>query len=391
MGKRTVLFLGAGASAPFGYPLTKAIFTLIDARLRTGKLFRRDPADFPRAADAEGRLRRYLDDFLPGCRENDAELPPITDVLSLIDHLLLAQNVPLLRLRSQDVRDFRELLERAILEALNEPSDQELAAQGKPLLDRLAKWIYDSALTRGNSMAIISTNYDIVLESVLYERLDPTRRDLYCKVDYGFSWRQPFCDEEAFSADQRLMARQVQLHRIASDASGGEALRHRPEKPVLGLYKLHGSLNWLRCALCDHVYINTFGSIYHQAFKDKVDDQNCCSCGHGPLQPVIVAPSMVRDIRDMNLLAIWQSALETLRTADELIIVGYSLPTEDIAIRSMFLRACRRPALTIRVIQKEPDADTEKRYRFLFPESAFPQFSFEVGGLEAFIAQLGNP
>ena len=90
----------------------------------------------------------------------------------------------------------------------------------------------------------------------------------------------------------------------------------------------------------------------------------------------------------MNLLAIWQSALEALRTADELIIVGYSLPTEDIAIRSMFLRACRRPELTIRVIQKRADQDAEKRYRFLFPKSVFSHCRFEVGGLEDFIAQL---
>jgi hypothetical protein len=388
MGKRTVLFLSAGASEPFGYPLTKAIFTLIEARLRTKQLFRRDRKTFPKAAADEKRLLRYLDDFLPGCREKDAELPPITDVLSLIDHLLLAQNVPLLKFRSQEVREFRELLERAILEVLNKPSDKAKAKKGKPLLDRLAKWICDSVKIHGHSVAIISTNYDIALESVLYEKLDPGRRELYRMVDYGCSWREPFCDATAFQADQRPVSSQVRLHGVASDGGGGEALRHRPEQPVIGLYKLHGSLNWLRCALCDYVYINAFGSIYHQAFKGMLDDQNSCSCGHGPPQPVIVAPSMVRDIRDKNLLAIWQSALEALRTADELIIVGYSLPTKDIAIRSMFLRACRRPALTIRVIQKGADQDTEKRYRFLFPKTVFPQFRFETGGLEDFIAQL---
>ena len=249
MGKRTVLFLGAGASAPFGYPLTKAIFTLIEARLRTKQLFSRNPTAFPHAADDEERLLRYLDDFLPGCREKDVELPPITDVLSLIDHLLLAQNVPLLKFRSQAVREFRELLERAILEVLNGPSDEDQAEKGKPLLDRLAEWICDSAQTSGNSVAIISTNYDIALESVLYEKLDPSRRELYRKVDYGCSWREPFCDETAFHADQRPVPSQVRLRGVASDGGGGEALRHRPQEPVIGLYKLHGSLNWLRCAL----------------------------------------------------------------------------------------------------------------------------------------------
>lgn len=44
---------------------------------------------------------------------------------------------------------------------------------------------------------------------------------------------------------------------------------------------------------------------------------------------------MVRDIRDAHLLNVWRSATEALRTAKEWYIIGYSLPHEDLAIRSM--------------------------------------------------------
>ena len=46
-------------------------------------------------------------------------------------------------------------------------------------------------------------------------------------VDFGFTWRDP---------------QSGQLHQ-------------RPPSPRFAIYKLHGSLNWLRCALCEHTYV----------------------------------------------------------------------------------------------------------------------------------------
>ena len=42
---------------------------------------------------------------------------------------------------------------------------------------------------------------------------------------------------------------------------------------------------------------------------------------------------LVRDIRDSNLLQIWKAAMEALRTADQIVFIGYSLPAEDFAIK----------------------------------------------------------
>ena len=106
------------------------------------------------------------------------------------------------------------------------------------------------------------------------------------------------------------------------------------------------------------------------------------------MRPVIVAPSMVRTIKDPDLLTIWRSALEAMRVADEWIIVGYSLPPEDIAIRSILVRAhsgrgSNRKPPTIRVVQRKKDKQLEGRYRLLFPEC-----TFEYRGFEGFIRTL---
>ncbi len=146
-------------------------------------------------------------------------------------------------------------------------------------------------------------------------------------------------------------------------------------------------MNWLRCDLCEHNYINTFGAIADLAFHEDVNDYNTCHCGHAPLRSVIIAPSLVRDIRDVNLLEIWKNTLELLRTATEWVIIGYSFPSEDIAIRSLFLRAYNgheeRPL--IRVIQKGEDKTVSSRYKLFFPNCIY-----ETGGLEQFLSNVSE-
>jgi hypothetical protein len=142
-------------------------------------------------------------------------------------------------------------------------------------------------------------------------------------------------------------------------------------------------LNWLRCECCEHIYINTKGEIGDLAYE-KVTVYNTCDCGHSPLSTVLVTPSFVREVRDANLLGIWMHALELLRTADEWVIVGYSLPPEDIAIRSLLLRAAHargakdRPAIT--VVQLGEDKDTRARYKLFFPGC-----DYRTDGLEGFL------
>jgi hypothetical protein len=80
-----------------------------------------------------------------------------------------------------------------------------------------------------------------------------------------------------------------------------------------------------------------------------------------------------------------------MRTANNWIIAGYSLPPEDFAIRSILLRAYHGRGKkgnppNIRVVQKNKDKKMEDRYKLLFPEC-----EFEYGGFERFIDELPDP
>jgi hypothetical protein len=106
------------------------------------------------------------------------------------------------------------------------------------------------------------------------------------------------------------------------------------------------------------------------------------------MRHIFVAPSMVRELRDPNLLAVWHAALEALRSADEWVVVGYSLPLEDVPVRSLLLRAWRARARppALRVVETAPDEALQGRYRLLFPG-----VSFETGGAEAFLEEVASP
>lgn len=342
------IFLGAGAAKAYGFPLTSEILPIIRARLKNRSLFGGDPYD----RQQERRLKLLLKSTFPGLsRIADKNLPLITEVLSLVDYSLASGSVSAKSLSKLKLEELRKLLERSIVETL-EPPYKRLDVPAR--LRRFADWIHYLA-ANGECVTVISTNYDISVDIELFFKFNPLK--LEDRFDFGLEWRIPWRDEINF----------------------------RPQKASYRLYKLHGSLNWLHCPLCGHVYINTLGSIIHNAFQKKPKDEGTCHCGYWPLEPLIVAPSAVRDIRNSNLVEVWKHSLEALRRADKWIIIGYSFPSEDIAIRSMFLRAysARLSKPDVEVIQWKDDPATKARYRILFPGC-----HYRTGGMEKFVDNL---
>jgi hypothetical protein len=142
-------------------------------------------------------------------------------------------------------------------------------------------------------------------------------------------------------------------------------------------------LNWLKCDLCGYYYINPWGFIIQQAFKDELDVNNTCVCSDDmKLKSVIVAPSYIRDVRDSNLLQIWKGALESIRTADEIIFMGYSLPAEDFGIKSILMRALNgrreRPKVTVVV----NDNNSKQSYINIFG----PSVKYHSTGLQKYLS-----
>ena len=344
--QREALFLGTGASKVFGLPLTNEIFPEIVHRLKENSLF--DDSEEIKV------LSTFIRRLLPGLSDlSNENYPLITDILSLMDHLVANGNTLWKKTILNDLENFRILFERGIFEVLKVPFHNTKLADNKDkpeILNSFIDWIYRSINYK--YFTIISTNNDLVVEHELYDKFIDDKETLSKAIDFGIKWRHPVTNKIVL----------------------------QPNKPKLGIYKLHGSTNWLKCNLCNHIYINTSGSISHQAFRKKIDGNNTFECGHAPLSSFIVAPSLERVIHDNNIPYLWNNALEQMRTSEEWIIMGYSFPPEDINIKSLFVRAFRgrktKPKITI-VPQGE---SAQPRYT-----SIFGKINYNPSGLEGFL------
>jgi hypothetical protein len=220
-------------------------------------------------------------------------------------------------------------------------------------------------------LTIVTTNYDLLLDTILSDILGERGEPDVSRIDAGFVYR---------GVGGGHLASRPGI-RNGADAGSEGSITSR-----LALYKLHGSLNYLRCEVCDQVYLNPKGDVADLSFDRQPKDANTCHCGHGPLRHMIVAPSTARSVRIPQILEIWSAAMEALRMGQEWVFIGYSLPPEDLAIRSMLLRAWYargqnevegkniaewpfKPHPSIEVIQKGDGSASS--YKLLFPELTY--------------------
>jgi NAD-dependent SIR2 family protein deacetylase len=358
---RVAMFLGAGASKAFGTPLTSEILPTIKERLSAGTLFSGE-----RGHEDRQQLGQFLSEVMPGIKSADAQYVIVTEILSLIDYMLLSAFVPSPRTNAEQLHLARILVERAILEVLEWPYDPGNEQTVPAELSKLARWMYE--IGNESSLAIVSTNYDETIETELY-------RQFICKDDevrpfdkvnqaisFGLSWR---------------------------DGPSGKVF-NPPIDPRHYVLKLHGSVNWLKCDLCGWIVCNDENSFakthFYLSSYGVQTTLNTCECGHWPLRPVIVAPSLVREVRDINLLSVWKVAHEQLRVADDWFMIGYSLPIEDYAIRAMLIRALksRKQKPRIQVYQWGQNRETEARYRAFFGDDCV----YHTSGMQGFIRDI---
>jgi hypothetical protein len=238
-------------------------------------------------------LLEWLSELVPGFPSRSAT-PSIVDLLSLID-FALAEGFTIFQTGgAQKLRRCRERLEAALLDVL-----------GKTRWSHFGVESLRNAFSRTET-GVITTNYDLLPDLAIQPLLSSQE-----SIDYGMVWR---------------------------DTVTG-VLHQRPTNPQVSLFKLHGSLNWLGCPFCEHIYISPHTDI---AFLDVDSDTNefgeatTCHCNYAPLKRVIVSPSLSRGSYQTPLRAMHLAAIEFLRLAKKIYIVGYSLPTEDLFIRSLF-------------------------------------------------------
>jgi hypothetical protein len=101
------------------------------------------------------------------------------------------------------------------------------------------------------------------------------------------------------------------------------------------LLKLHGSLNWAMCEACgvasefDPKFPNRVSSANTLMLSVERSQVDCPKCHTRLTQPAIVPPSASKLMEQTRIANVWRRAAQELRQASRVAVVGYSLPGTD--------------------------------------------------------------
>ena len=209
--------------------------------------------------------------------------------------------------------------------------------------------------------AIVTFNYDLVIERAIWDacHFHPGKGEfnipITFSIDYGFptQYNVIFTESEGTKRQDGSQAPKPMFH---------------PEllSPRIPYYKLHGSLNWPRSSPQSGIQLSP---------TEVCDDP-------------LILPPVFNKMATPEINNVWSRALETIRNAINIIIVGYSLPKTDIYMQ-YFLKSAVGPNANLSrvvvfnpVLFQEGQASDEMRQRYAECFSQPFQYRIEYRPLE---------
>ena len=344
---KIAIFLGAGASAAEHCPIQNQLFVEYFKSL-TQK-------------DYENEMNKELHKFFKvmfdiDMMNDDIEkvlFPTFEEVLGIID---LAEQrresfknfrLEIFNNRTDSIRILREYLILLMAKLLHN-DDKTNNYYHKLLIDNLLKANVLKDIT------FISANYDIHIDNAiakLYKQKNPIMLDYgvdFTNFEFRHGWK-------------------------------------KPQHPSIKLYKIHGSLNWMYCPVCNSLTITPYeGGIMR--LLDNINEAKCLACDEVTV-PIIIPPTYFKNMTNVFISTVWNEVEKTLRKSDLLIFCGYSFSDADIHIKYMIKRvqtSRKKSPLKFMVFnsyegkREESKKKEEDRYkRFLGEEVIFTDNSFE--------------
>jgi len=178
----------------------------------------------------------------------------------------------------------------------------------------------------------------------------------------------------------------------------------RKETAVGGfrLMKLHGSLNWGVCAECEEVSpcrldkglladsIGRRSSVREGSLNvaSKIASRTH-SCGHAfEPDPFIVPPTWNKTMHSSQLAPVWSAAARELAEAEEIIVIGYSLPPTDSFFRYLLAMGAAGPAVIDKFWVLDPAERVGEKFGNLLGPAAAERYSYVKKGFADAIRHL---
>lgn len=170
--------------------------------------------------------------------------------------------------------------------------------------------------------------------------------------------------------------------------------------------KLHGSINWGACQECNEIVPRSFDEVvlspfFHRRSEHVIyrlgskisEGQHCGKPLKSP--PVLVPPTWNKTGYHQDLVCVWSKAAEVLAEAENIFVIGYSLPETDSFFRYLFALGSESATRIKRFWVFNPDFDgtVEPRFRTMIGrgiENRFRFFSKEHGMFHAAISTIAD-
>ena len=354
MKNKTVYILGAGFSIDAGAPLQSNIVEDI-FKLHTTKnyLFKEGQIE---------EFKNFLTDTLYIQEELHSKIP-LEDVFTPLDRCL-ADNMSFRDLNVDEIKKKRELIYHLIGITLKD----KLENVNKGYVDKFAKYLFELCKLRKDknyqnidSVSVISTNWDILLDNSIKEIIGESEENAVVDYCCYISSHNPF--DDTVKPGLEILGQ------------GGFNIK---------LLKLHGSYNWLQCPKCLRVYVEFNDKIAVNQYENKDTcrhcDKNFKKQKSHTLTSNLIMPTFLKDFSNPQYKLIWQNAGIELAEATKIVFIGYSLPQADFEMRQLLSRMIREDA-EIEVVTKGPESkpstkELKERYIVFFGKRK-PKFFYD--------------
>lgn len=300
MPHRTVFILGAGASKEAGAPLMREFLDVADAT--------RDKADGP--VQSGSNLQEQFTLVFRAIAELQGVFAKSTLELDNIESIFAAFEMAELfgrlgNLKEAEVKRLTSAI-RSVIVTTIETQLQFPVVDYKILPPRpygdFVTFIQDLKKTRSSVVSIMTFNYDIAVDYALQFASIPVN---YC-------------------------------------------LNPQDTETSITLLKLHGSLNWTRCPKCNVISVLNIGewmSTKRWPLRDvtrvpipiSLNLPQCGTCGvPSTPEPLIVPPTWNKTQHYTEIRNVWSVAARHLSEAENIVVVGYSLPPTDLFFHYLY-------------------------------------------------------
>jgi len=326
---------------------------------------------------------------------NDPINVPLEDVYTLFDRSVEKQE-SVGSFSSARILKLRNDLNDAIAEIHSIPVKKEKKKYVEDFARKLCalRWeYYDRGLKkkkathgkyRDDRVAVISTNWDVLLE----EQLGKTMQENNYKLK-----RPILGTTRGMFMDFCMFEFQLDKNKPFTPAYIPTSLRIKPHGFAnLKFLKLHGGINWFQCPRCDGVIVNlTKRDSYTPNYKDK----DCLVClknyqdySHktSALKRFFISPTFLKDFNATHFRSIWWNASYEIAEASHLVFIGYSLPLSDYDLRHLISKNINKDTHVTSILHSNDCSDIDymracKNYQDFFGGKA----TIEKYGIEDFV------